>query len=406
MDTNTPSAHPAKPAGVAAVGDTPSVIPLGNGYSARLLSAPEQAEPFVPDWEDLCRHSLEANLFFQPWELLPAWQAFGDSRNRLLLLYSPQGRLDGLFPLRVRRGYRRIPIPIIAVWRHLHCPLGVPLIRSEAAPETLRALIEWLGKNPWRAQVMILDHLSADGSFSQALENTLNAGHRRWYEHDRWERAVIRPGDNADAYLERALATKRRRELRRLFNRLGEKGEIAFAELTAGDDLDRWLGDFFALEQAGWKGRGGTAIADRDSERRFFERIARTARERGQLMMLAMTLDGRPIAMKCNFLADGGGYAAKIAYDETYAQYSPGMQLELHHIRILHDRSDIPWMDSCAVPGHFMKERIWSERRPMRSLSVGIGFWGNILLAALPVAMAVRSRLKRPPPPGPSHPAT
>ena len=37
------------------------------------------------------------------------------------------------------------------------------------------------------------------------------------------------------------------------------------------------------------------------------------------------------------------------------------------------EREDIDWSDSCAAQGHPMIERIWREKRPIVSYSVGIG---------------------------------
>jgi len=37
-------------------------------------------------------------------------------------------------------------------------------------------------------------------------------------------------------------------------------------------------------------------------------------------MMLALELNDRSIAMKCNFLAQNGGYTFKMGYDERYAR--------------------------------------------------------------------------------------
>jgi hypothetical protein len=87
-------------------------------------------------------------------------------------------------------------------------------------------------------------------------------------------------------------------------------------------------------------------------------------------MMLALRLNQRPIAMKCNFLTADGGYAFKIAFDENYRRFSPGVLLELENIRKLHSNSSIRWMDSCATPDHFMINRLWLDRKPMCTLLV------------------------------------
>ncbi len=53
-----------------------------------------------------------------------------------------------------------------------------------------------------------------------------------------------------------------------------------------------------------------------------------------KLMMLSLTIDGKPIAMKCNLLSGNGAFAWKITYDEDYARFSPGCILEKANIEI------------------------------------------------------------------------
>ncbi|MEW6050272.1 MAG: GNAT family N-acetyltransferase [Candidatus Zixiibacteriota bacterium] len=347
-------------------------------------------------WQELAANAVEPNIFYEPWSLLPAWQEFPNHRVRVAFVFGHDRRLIAVFPLISGRGYRQIPVTTLSLWRHLHCPLCTPLVLAGREYEALTAFFGWMRSNPFGASLFLFDHITADGPFSGQLDRALVTARRRSYEHERWERAMIRPAGDPEQYLERALASKRRRELRRQSNRLSEQGDLTCVELTPGDHLTPWLDDFLALEQAGWKGRDGTAIASRDTERHYFERVAGAAFERGQLMMLALKLDGRPIAMKCNFLDRDGGYAAKIAYDESFASYSPGVQLELHHLRLLHTRPHIRWMDSCAVPNHFMKERLWTERRPMRTVLISTGgLLGNTIVSALPLAEGAWRRLKR-----------
>jgi hypothetical protein len=114
-------------------------------------------------------------------------------------------------------------------------------------------------------------------------------------------------------------------------------------------------------------------------------------------MMLGLFLNGRPIALKCNLLAGDGSFAFKIAYDETLARYSPGVLLELFNIDYLHCRSEIRWMDSCAVPGHPMIERLWLDRRIIQDtlLSTGRGP-GDFIVSFLPGLRWVKRQVSRP----------
>ena len=84
---------------------------------------------------------------------------------------------------------------------------------------------------------------------------------------------------------------------------------------------------FLALEAKGWKGARATALAA-DSRRGAFAREMLVNFSRaGQLRIHELTLDGAAIAAGVELRAARRSFFWKIAYDETYAAYSPGVLL-------------------------------------------------------------------------------
>ena len=162
---------------------------------------------------------------------------------------------------------------------------------------------------------------------------------------------------------------KKRKELKRLANRLGELGTVVSRTWSKGDDLDSWCDDFLILERHGWKGRAGSALASHRTTEAFFRQATAGAASLGRLQIRRLDLDGKPIAMLINFLAPPGSFSFKIAYDEAYARFSPGVLLELDNLELL-ARGDIDWMDSCAAENHPMIDSLWGERRTIVRVSV------------------------------------
>ncbi len=397
---------PSRHARLSAEGGEESAAELRSGSnrdSAKVVvvERPSGLGAYLAEWDDLARNAVEPNIFYESWMLLPAWEEFTTPLVRVTLVFGPadaDGRIQliGLFPLVSSKGYRRFPLNIVSLWRHLHCPLCTPLVRKGYELSALAGFFEWLDSADLPDALVEFEHIAGDGPFFEHLERFLRKTGRRYVEGDRFERAVLRPNSDGKAYVEHALAGKRRKELRRQFNRLSEQGRLEILELQPSDNIDSWLEQYFTLEMASWKGKAGTALSIREGERKYFERISRSAFERRQLMMLKMQLDGVPIAMKYNFVAGEGAYAAKIAFDEKYHQYSPGVQLELQNISAVHDRRTIRWMDSCAMPNHFMIERLWTERRLLRSLAISRHrMKGDVVLRLLPSLERIYRKLKR-----------
>jgi hypothetical protein len=111
-------------------------------------------------------------------------------------------------------------------------------------------------------------------------------------------------------------------------------------------------------------------------------------------MMIALKLNDKPIAMKCNFLTRYGAFAFKIAFNEEFARYSPGVLLELENMHQINLMPEIEWMDSCAISEHFMINRLWTGRRTIETLvcSTGKGA-ADFLVSALPLIRWFKRKL-------------
>jgi len=354
------------------------------------------------DWEDLARAALEPNVFYEPWMLLPALECLGSGQDVLFALVyradpaGPAGRrvLAGLFPLEVSRSYRGLPVPAARLWRYLHCFLCTPLLRAGMAREALLAFLEWSRESGELSGVLELGTVSGEGPFQRLLADALKQCRRPSYSMVH-TRAFFRPESSADGYLAAVLSGKKRKELRRLRRRLADLGPVGFQELAPDGDVEEWARRFLEIEDSGWKGRQGGAFAADERNRRFFTEIVREAFRRRRLMMLALRVGDRTAAMKCNLLAGAGSFAFKIAYDEEYARFSPGVLLELENVRRLHERRELLWMDSCASPGHAMIEALWKDRRAIQTLVVSTGHaGGGLLVHALPLLKWIRRQLK------------
>jgi CelD/BcsL family acetyltransferase involved in cellulose biosynthesis len=177
-----------------------------------------------------------------------------------------------------------------------------------------------------------------------------------------YARAVFRPATNSVS----GLSSRNLRELRRRERKLTEIGSPTYRVYETSEDLRRGLDEFMRLEASGWKGRERTALGSNDDSREFFLRIGAEALAQGRFRLVALELSGVTVAMNCYFVAGNGAFGFKMAYDESYAKYSPG--LLLLHFAMQHWRTEVQppeWVDSCAVPDHPLMNQMWSERRTL-----------------------------------------
>jgi CelD/BcsL family acetyltransferase involved in cellulose biosynthesis len=145
-----------------------------------------------------------------------------------------------------------------------------------------------------------------------------------------------KPGaDPRYAELEARIDAKFRANLRRRRRRLAELGALEYRVLDGKNvaELDCALADFYAIESSGWKGREGTAIAQRPELVGFYTQLARDAARRGALALGLLSSKGKPIAAHLSVLQAGRCYLLKLGYDEALREHSPGQQLAADALR-------------------------------------------------------------------------
>lgn len=328
---------------------------------------------FAAEWQALADEAAEANAFAEPWFVLPGLRRFADEATRICEVRLGETLL-GVLPLGIAPHYGRMRVRHVENWSHANSFLGTPLVRPGHERAFWSAILDHLDRARWASGFFHLDGVVEDGPVHRALAGAAAERGRACPIVHRALRAALESRLSPEAYYEAAVRKKKRKELKRLQARLAELGSVEARGLAAGEDPEPWIAAFLALEQAGWKGRNGSALGCDDAKQAFFREALAGAAAAKRLDMLLLDLDGRPIAMLVNFLTSPGSFSFKIAFDEDFARFSPGVLIQLENLRIL-SRPDIAWMDSCAAENHPMIDSLWRERRSVVRLTVRLAGW-------------------------------
>lgn len=324
-------------------------------------------------WVVLADQAAESNSFAERWFLEPSLALLAEPGDvRMAVVTSHSGLLVGLMPLTVKQSYGRIPLANVQNWMHHNSFLGAPLVRRGMESQFWQVLLAALDEADWAKGLLHISALPDNGRTLRGLQEAAASLGRPCDIVHRTRRAMLKTEQSPQDYWDTNVRKKKRKELNRLANRLGELGEVRYATLAAKDDVALWIEAFLALEKDGWKGKAGSALGCDPHLTEFLKAAATGAHAAGKLNFHRLDLDGKPIAMLINFLAAPGGFSFKIAFDEDYARYSPGVLIERYNLQILEDR-DIDWIDSCAIEDHSMIDSLWSERRDIVRVSVPLG---------------------------------
>jgi CelD/BcsL family acetyltransferase involved in cellulose biosynthesis len=358
------------------------------------------------EWRDLAKRALQPNVFYDPDFALPAAGAFGEDVGAVLIR-GKDGVLRGLFPARFESHRYGIVSGVIAGWTHPYAPLGLPLVSRDYPQETVDAWLDYLAREQG-ARLLMLPLVPEDGAFANVLADVLQKRGLVGAVFGRHARALLAPGDNRAGYMAHALRSKLRKELRRKRRRFSEVGEVTRDQASDAFTVRTLVQEFLALEENGWKGRAGTAAALNPAIRQFVQTAVYGLARRGLVRADRLAITGQTVAVTLLLRSGDAAWLWKIAYDESFARFSPGVQLTRDVTESLLQDTTLATTDSCATPDHPMIDHIWRERlvlsdrlialRPGDSVRFGLACnLETLRRTAIGAARSIRNTLRRAP---------
>jgi CelD/BcsL family acetyltransferase involved in cellulose biosynthesis len=276
-----------------------------------------------PEWNALVE-ATAGELFYRH-EFLRIWiDNFAPSaRLRVLTLRDSEGRLTAALPLLSERTTM----------------YGVPVRQLSSAANAHSCRFDLLAREPEAAAASFMAWLRADRSWDVLRLTDVPEGGAGWsllakarsagLSTGTWEslQSPYIPLPATREAFQATLQAKFKANCRRRRKKLEEKGEVTFERVEGGLALESALEEGFALEQSGWKGQRGTAMAQDSGTRGFYTELARDAAYSGRLSLYFLRLDGRPVAFHYGLTYGERYFLLKPGYDESLKECSPGQLL-------------------------------------------------------------------------------
>jgi len=360
------------------------------------------------DWRALAARAVEPNVFYEPAFALAAAPVFG-ARVGAGLVWSRAAprRLVGFFPAYIDRRRYGVPLAVLVGWTHPFAPLGTPLIDRDAVDTVVAAWLAHIAGDARLPKTLLLPYLPSDGIVSRAFDAALARRDGATASFELRRRAALVPSGDRSTYLTHAIGGKKRKELRRQRNRLAESGTLTSRIASDPASMAGGLADFLKLEAGGWKGHAGTAASQRPEIVQFMTSAVSALAAEHKADIARLALGDGPIAALVILRSSATAWIWKIAYDERYARFSPGVQIVLDATQRLLADSAVAQADSCANADHPMIDHVWRERLLLADRLIGVGpapardfalarrleHWRRSAIAA---AKALRNAIKRP----------
>jgi CelD/BcsL family acetyltransferase involved in cellulose biosynthesis len=301
-------------------------------------------------WQSLSRNALQPAGFNSPELMFPILRR---QENVKLATVTECENLLLAMPLVTKRFYStNVTSPLLAsALPHLTKTGAAPVLFSFLQAQTRPILMRGIPSDS-----PFFDTLKSQSHHFQVVES--------------WQRAVLNPKGKFEDWMQTNFDQKRRKEFKRLRSRLSELGELSIHVLGGKDNPTPFVDDFLTIEAAGWKGRNGTAIDSDPNLSKSLHEAALGLHQNGKLRFWSLKLNGKAIASLFAIVEGRHAWLGKIAYDESYAKYSPGVMIILDCTESFFLEKAITLVDSSAIPNHPMIDHIWRDRIPMATVLV------------------------------------
>jgi CelD/BcsL family acetyltransferase involved in cellulose biosynthesis len=355
------------------------------------IIAADAAAAHIEAWRGLSARALEANVFAEPVFILNALRHFvGSDRLRLLFVWQGAGeeRLIGAIVLQFPKG--PLGFGVARVWQSNQAGLAALMLDREAAERALEAVIAWIARERPKIIGLLLPTLDVAGPTSAAARAVSLRRNAQFRQLSPRGRAVLAAAAKLARGFETSLPKKRLKEWGRQMRRLRERGQVQRRVAADASAVEKFL----VLEAKGWKGAQRTALGADAGLAAFTRAMLGSLAQDGRLAIHLLELDGQALAIGLMLRSGDRAFYWKTAYDEAYAEYSPGVQLTLEISRAQQRDATIATTDSCAIEGHPMIDRLWTARLALIDCVVATRPGAARGLALWLAAEAAKLRLK------------
>ena len=378
---------------------TSSVAQSPTTVAVQLISDVSDFTALHSAWNALAAASGSGSVFLRHEWFDAAWQ-WRQQVARLYLLCLRRGsELTAVLPLvreeTVSRGVLLRELSFLTVPDTQTCDVIVAEGEQAGAAEAFAAE---LARRQHEWDVLRLKYLPPASAAASSLRDAFKTKGFPTRLEQRGSNAYVRLDSTWEGYY--ATRTRSLKKANNLAaNRLKRAGEVRIDWLEPGAGeagrVAQVLDQIIAISAVSWKRRTGNSL-DNSGPEAFIRRLSEVAHRRGWLSVWTLSLDGRPLAMEYQLIADRRVFALRSDFDDAFEEISPGSHLSRSLLERLFGRELERYY---MGPGENAYKQRWAEQaEPVAELIVyGRTLRGRWLAAwettLKPLARRLRDRL-------------
>ncbi len=324
-------------------------------------------------WDRLGDRATTDNIYAAPWMMIAVLRHCDpDGAARLFIVMDKVGEWVGVLPLVHRPSFGRFPAKNWTDWAHDNQFLCAPLVARGQEHSFWRSLLKALDDHEDRAFALTLSTVIDDDRLFKGLESACADDDRRLEMTGETRRPMLHSSFSFDRYWSTTVTKKRQDRMYKLAAQLEEEfGEARFEILRDPAGGNEWARTFMTLEQKGWRGKQGEALASSTFTEDYFREVVAEGLATGTIHLMSLRAGDRVCAMYAYFKLPGFGFGFKMVVDEEFAPFAPTTMLLREITKVLDDPTPILF-DSCAKAGQQPVSSVWMDRRRLIDVAVAL----------------------------------
>ena len=284
----------------------------------------ENADSFTrldTQWRELLHTATNNHVFFTPQWQNAWWQVFGSDYELVLLSLYDHRELVGIAPFKRKDG------KLSFIGSSDVCDYMDFISKTGGEEYFFSQLLDYLDKLEWSS--LELDSILPE---SLAFKYFIPLARQRGC-HVEIQQTNVSPQLLLPAGWEEYLAlltTKDRHELQRKLRRLEQTRSVNYQTVTDRENLPPAMDSFFKLFKLSSADKANFMT---DKKREFFNTMAGTLAEKGNLKLSFLEIEGVPVSAVICFDYNNDVYLYNSAYDPAYFSLSVSLLLEVFCIR-------------------------------------------------------------------------
>jgi len=189
--------------------------------------------------------------------------------------------------------------------------------------DIVHLIVQALKKHiPSKWNFIILQNVYENSSINQFINNTSypNIIKRKQSEHYYFD-------EKSYSHIFDKFSKNQRKSIKRVRKKLFDMGNVEFLTFNNESDIHWAFEKILELEKSGWKGKRGSPVSANAKYMKFYKNLINNFLPIHGVEVYLLSAQKKIIAGSLNLKSDDYVYGQKIAYDQNYGKFAPGISI-------------------------------------------------------------------------------